>query len=423
MTLTDLPAEQELRPTEVPPEVPKVLFREARARRIRRRAAAAVLAIVAVAVAVVLGLVPSVPSKTDHLSWTPLGKASPLLTAVLPSSINGAAWVDYSGNLHLGQLGAGNQRIVTHAGASATTPLVAIGRSIFWVRTPTAPLLSSGHPQSTVVELDIASGIIKRVARGQAIFPSTDGRDLFIVKSSTSLVEIPVRPGNPKRTFVIPTGWYLNAGGGYANPIAVANGIVVQSSPGQSGRTPPTAAIWNPNASTIFRLGLDQGLIGSYTPAGAAYSLLAWVPGACETNPRCSLLVTNTRTRVSTRIHSPLPYGFDVGGVFSPSGDKLAVFLKTNSGLYSPATQLAIANVQTGDVRQVSGAFGEIGESVGWARWIPNTSTLIAGTFSTNYTKYNHYLVDSRTLTSRLLDFSDNNDLDINFSSVVVPRH
>jgi hypothetical protein len=420
MTLTTLPPGLEPRPTEVLPEPPKVLFREARARRIRRWTAMAVLTIVVVAV--VLGLALSVPSRNHHYSRTPLGKASPLPTTVLPSSINGAAWVDYSGNLHLGQLAADQQGIVTHAGASATTPLVAIGRSIFWVRTPTAPLPSSGHPQSTVVELDMASGIIRRVARGQAIFPSTDGRDLFIVKSSSSLVEISVRSGGSNRTFAIPTGWYLNAGGGYANPIAVANGIVVQSSPGQSGRTPPTAAIWNPNAGTIYRLGPDQGLIDAYTPAGAAYSLLAWVPGACETTARCSLLVTNTKTRASIRIHSPLPYGFDVGGVFSPSGNKLALFIKTNSGLYNPATQLAIANVQTGDLRQVPGAAGEIGESVGWARWIPNTDTLIAGTFSTEYTRYNHYLVDSRTLSSRLLDFSDNRDVDINFSAVVVPR-
>jgi hypothetical protein len=419
MTLTALPSELELRPTGVLPEVPKVLFPEARARRTRRWAAAALTVVV---VAVVLGLALSAPSSTGHHPRMPLSKASPLPTAVLPSAINGAAWVDYSGNLHLGQLGAGNQRIVTHAGASPTTPLVAIGRSIFWVRTPTAPIPSSGHPQSTVVELDIASGNVKRIARGQAIFLSTDGRDLFIVKSSSSLVEIPVRSSGPMRTFAIPTGWYLNAGGGYANPIAVANGIVVQSSPGQSGPTPPTAAIWNPNAGTISRLGADQGLIAAYTPAGAAYSLLAWVPGACETHPHCSLLVTNTRTRATIRLHSPLPYGFDVGGAFSPSGDTLALFIRTNSGLYNPATQLAIADVHSGDLRQVPGAAGEIGESVGWARWIPKTSTLIAGTFSTNYTKYNHYLVDSRTLTSRLLDFSDNGDLDINFSAVVVPR-
>jgi hypothetical protein len=50
-----------------------------------------------------------------------------------------------------------------------------------------------------------------------------------------------------------------------------------------------------------------------------------------------------------------------------------------------------------------------------------NSSSLIAGTFSTGYTRYNHYRVDARTLAVRLLDFSDNRDTDINFSAVVLP--
>jgi hypothetical protein len=185
--------------------------------------------------------------------------------------------------------------------------------------------------------------------------------------------------------------------------------------------TPPTAAIWNPETGAIVRLGPDQGLIGAFTPIGAPYSLLAWVPGSCEANPHCSLLVTNTQTRTSTRIRSPLPFGFDVGGAFSPNGEQLALFIKTNSGLYDPATQLAVANVRSGELRRVPGAAGEIGESVGWVRWIGDSDTLIAGTFSTNYTRYNHYLVNCRTLSSRLLDFSDNRDVDINFSAVVLP--
>jgi hypothetical protein len=131
--------------------------------------------------------------------------------------------------------------------------------------------------------------------------------------------------------------------------------------------------------------------------------------------------VTNTRTRTSTRIYSPLPYGFDVGGGFSPDGLQLALFIKTNTGLYDPATQLAVANILSGQLRLVPGVAGEIGESVGWVQWIADTDTLIAGTFASDYTNYNHYLVDSRTLAARLLDFSDNRNVDINFSAVVVP--
>jgi len=416
MTLTSSPLSLAER-THTPTEEPEALFREARARRKRRWIGGAVLTTAVLAATV--GLSVSRPVSSTAHARLARGQATPSPARLAPSPVARAAWVDYNGDLHLGQLTAGSQRIVTDAGASPTTPLVALGGDIFWVRMGTAP--SPARAESTVDELDVSSGVVKRVAQGQTIFPSIDSRDLFIVRSDSALVEIPVRSAGPRRTFAIPSGWYLNAGSGLSNPIAVANGIVVQSSQGQTGRTPPTAAIWNPETGAIVRLGPDQGLIGAFTPIAAPYSLLAWVPGACETNPHCSLLVTNTQTRTSTRIRSPLPFGFDVGGAFSPNGEQLVLFIKTNSGLYDPATQLAVANVRSGELRRVPGAAGEIGESVGWVRWIGDSDTLIAGTFSTNYTSYNHYLVNSRTLGSRLLDFSDNRDVDINFSAVVLP--
>ena len=412
MTLTSSPPtllEQTAAPTEV-------LFREAHARRRQRWVWGAILTVVTL-VALVVSLVASFAlGSTSHLRLKSGHVSSP---AVLSRSGSSAAWVDYSGNLHVGGLATGSQHIVTHAGASPTTPLVAIGDDIFWVRMSNTP--SSAYQRPVVDELNVSSGSITPVARGQTIFLSIDSRDLFVVQSNSSLLELPIGRSGPSRTFAIPPGWYLTAGGGYSNPIVVANGIVVQSSQGQTGKTPPTAAIWDPNTGGIIRLGRDQGLIGAYTPAGALYSLLAWVPGSCETDPHCSLLVTNTRTMTSIRIHSPLPYGFDVGGAFSPSGRRLALFIKTNSGDYDPSTQLAVANVHTGQLRRVPRAAGQIGESVGWVRWISDTSSLIAGTFSTNYTRYNHYLVDVQTLTARVLDFSDNRDIDINFSAVVLP--
>jgi hypothetical protein len=177
---------------------------------------------------------------------------------VLPGSGPDAAWVDYSGNLRVGQLAAGAQHIVTRAGASPTSPLVAIGDDIFWVRMSSDT--SRGNPPPVVDELDVASGIVRRVTQGQTIFPSVDSRSLFVVQSNSSLLEVPVRSIGTRRTFVIPSGWYLTTGGGLSNPIAVANGIIVQSSQGQTGRTPPTAAIWNPRTGMIMRLGPDRDL-------------------------------------------------------------------------------------------------------------------------------------------------------------------
>jgi hypothetical protein len=364
-----------------------------------------------------LGATPLTPSRTLAVRRDPSG------TGGRYSSANAAAWVDYNGDLHLGSLAAGTQRIVTRAGASPTTPLVALDGMVFWVRPTMHYSPATGFAPPIVDELDIASGTVRHLTEGKSIFASSDGRSLFVLQSDSNLVEMPVGRAGPTRTYSIPFGWYLNAGGSISNPIAVANGILVQSMQGQTGVTPSTAAIWNPSTGSIRRLGTDQGLIGAFTPRDARYSLLAWVPGNCESDPRCSLLVTNTQTGRSVQIHSPLPYGFDVGGAFSPDGTRLAVFLKSNSGLYNPRTQLAIADTRTGTLQLVPGAAGEIGESVGWARWLPGTNELMAGTFSVNYERDNHYVVNARTLSARLLDFIDNRNLDIDFSAVVVASH
>jgi hypothetical protein len=134
MTLTSAPPSLAER-TRTPIEEPKVLFREARARRRRRWVGGAVLTIAALLA--FIGLVASVRvGSADHLRSTPGRASAPL---VLPSSGHSAAWVDYDGNLHVGQLAAGSQHTVAHAGASPTTPLVAIGDDIFWVRVGSVP--------------------------------------------------------------------------------------------------------------------------------------------------------------------------------------------------------------------------------------------------------------------------------------------
>ncbi len=63
---------------------------------------------------------------------------------------------------------------------------------------------------------------------------------------------------------------------------------------------------------------------------------------------------------------------------------------------------------------------GEIGESVGWARWLPGGTSVLAGTFSSDYRTYNHYLVDVRTGAVKRVDFSSNRNLDVNFSSSTI---
>ena len=58
--------------------------------------------------------------------------------------------------------------------------------------------------------------------------------------------------------------------------------------------------------------------------------------------------IADTGTGRNLTVHSPLPYGFDIGGAFSPEGSRLAVFVKTNSGAVNPAMQLAIVDTRDG---------------------------------------------------------------------------
>ena len=93
--------------------------------------------------------------------------------------------------------------------------------------------------------------------------------------------------------------------------------------------------------------------------------------------------------------------------------------MKTNAGDVNPAMQLAIVDVATGTLRLVPGVKGEIGESVGWAQWLPAGDQVLAGTFSSEYRTYNHYLVNTQSNTGRLANFSGNQNTDVNFSSAI----
>ena len=198
----------------------------------------------------------------------------------------------------------------------------------------------------------------------------------------------------------MPSGWYVGSGAGLGDPMAVGQGVLVQSQAAQSTSQAPKLALWNLRTGRVRVLGRVWGLVASHTTAhGASY--LAWFPGSCEreAGPSCSLLITDTATLKSVSVRSPFPYGFDLGGAFSPSGRQLAVFVKTNAGDVNPAMQLASVDVATGTLRLVPGVKGEIGESVGWAQWLPTGDQVLAGTFSSEYRTYNHYLVNTQSNT------------------------
>ena len=418
---------------------PQALFPEARARQRRRWTFALLLtALVLIAALLIsiltIGSIRTPPGTGIHPTTGPVTRTSgvPLL-----------AWVDYLGNLHVGNASTGKQAIVGRAKADPTIPLVSLGGRLFWVdtgcsyadisRCPYSPV--SGYTPLQVKEFDPATKRTSSLGPGDAVFAAANGRSIFVVRPrldcpatvqgtcdpyAEDLVTIPLERGEARRVVAVPTGWYLNAGAGYSNPISVANGILVQSALAQVSSTPPRLGLWDPATGRIRQLGRDWGLIDAHTSPNEHSSLLAWLPGSCQADPHCGLRITDTVTGHSLEVRSPLPYGFDVGGAFSPDGSELAVFVKTNTGDVDPSMQLGLVSTSTGSLRLVPGVQGEIGESVGWARWLPGGTSVLAGTFSSEYRTYNHYLINAKSGAVKVVDFSADRNRDVNFSASTI---
>ena len=419
---------------------PEALFQEARARRHRRWLLGVLLLIVALGAALLVSVVmigsakaPPVPAVRSTATPAAVTSTAPLL-----------AWVDYLGNLHIGNATTGTQSVVARAKADPTIPLVSLGGRLFWVGTGCAYAGISKCPYSDdggvipsqVKEYDPATGVTVSLGRGDAVFAAADGRSIFVERqhldcpasptapcdpNAEQVVQIPLAAGGQRHLFSVPSGWYVNAGDGLANPISVAGGILVQSARPGVSVTPARFGLWDLATGHIRPLGRDWGLIDAHTAPRGHSSLLAWLPSTCDDGQGCGALeIADTGSGRILTVHSPLPYGFDIGGAFSPDGSLLAVFVKTNSGAVDPAMQLAVVNTRTGSLQLIPGVQGEIGESVGWARWLPDGTSVLAGTFSSDYRTYNHYLVDVRTGAVKLVDFSSNRNLDVNFSSSTI---
>src|SRR5581483_5450278 len=115
------------------------------------------------------------------------------------------------------------------------------------------------------------------------------------------------------------------------------------------------------------------------TPPGANYSLVAWWRGSCWPSS-CTIEITNTATRSTRILRSPLGHGFAYGVAFSPDGGELAAFANTFGISATPApAELAIISTRTGAVRLVPRVSLLTGEDIAWARWLPGGKMLLAG--------------------------------------------
>ena len=389
----------------------QALFKEARRRR-RRRWLAGTAAVLVVAVAVAVSAVswPGQPAGHGPGGVRPVGPAQAVSSSVA------LVWFDGT-SLRVGYLQPGGA-VSEHAVAEVNAhylPLVPAGGRVYWVDPAGTFVPALGHWSQVVRYLDVATGTIGIAGAGQTVFLSADGRDLFMSQTATTLTETPVTGPGAIRQLTLPRGWYLPGGDGLADlfsgaGLATANGIVVQSQP-DPGPAGLVLALWNPARGRVTVIGRARGVIGAYTPPGARYSLLAWVPARC-----CALTVTNTETRSATTVHSPLPGGFALGGAFSPAspaGARLAVYLNAGSGA---SARLALVDLATGALRVVPGVRVALGPDIAWARWLPGGSSLIA-----QATTGSGYLVDAGTLAVRPLAVRGRGAVDVNFTAAVVP--
>jgi hypothetical protein len=387
----------------------QALFEEARRRCRRRRlayAAISLILVVAVAVGLTTGWPPGGAAPAGQRHAPLAGAGEPAFT--LPAAT--VAWVDYQGQLHVGDVATRVQGVVASVPA-----LAGIGRLL----QADGRLYAAGA--GVIRQFNIATGAVRQVARGDGIFASADGQHLYITRGSGGLFELPADGSGDLRQLSIPAGWYLDP-----PDQAVAGGIVVVGPhpADQPGRR-SILAIWNPGTGSVKIVSSGGStVLAAYTPRGARFSLLAWQAAGCLTG-NCPIDITNTSSMTTVTVRSPLRHGFTIpGAAFSPDGTQLAVFARTAS--LSPfranRSDLGLVSTSAGSVRLVPGAQLDTTEDAGWAVWLPGGTRLLAGALDFSYA------VDANTRAARPFFFfpggADHDIMDtpdLNFSSVLLP--
>jgi hypothetical protein len=331
------------------------------------------------------------------------------------------AWVDYSGQLHIGDVAT----LAQHA--AGTIPALA---GAGWLVQAGGRIYGAGP--AVIMEFDPETGTTLRLGPGVGVFPSADGRHAYVERTSTSLVELRASGRGVLRRLHAPAGWYLvpNAAGEVTAGVGGA-GILVSSRPDGPSRSPWNLATWNPATGKVTLVASGAVAVGAYTAPGGRYSLIAWAPAPCTfTFRNCPIEITNTATRATVTARSPLPYGFAQSAAFSPDGTRLAVFERTasiNSSCCANNSVLAIVSTRTGAVRAVRAARLVTQEDAGWIVWLPGGTRLLAGALAYSYA------VDATTYAARPFFFfpqtadgpdADHNIMDtpdVNFSAVLLP--
>ena len=387
----------------------EALFAAARRRRRRRVAWAACCLVLAGSAAA--GLMAGWPRQDARQPAAGTAVPRPAPDVTLPAVR--LAWVDYGGQLHLGNLASRDQHVVATVDASPADPMIQADGHLYWA--------DSRSGAAPIRDYDIATTRIRYLARRYSVFAAADRRHIFIAQAATKLIELPASGIGRPRRLALPAGWHLS--GGLGN-WSVAGGIVIYSGPADERRGCPRWAIWNPGTGQVKIIGRALDVLDTVTLPGARYSLLAWSSGCPH---HCQLGITNTATLARVTVRSPGRYGFTYGGLFSsgafsPDGRHLAVFLNTTDPqdpYRLPYSELGIASTGTGVLRLLPAVRLVTTEDVAWARWLPG-GRLLAGAESGSYA------VNTQTLAARPFSFSGSpgQDImssgDINFSATVL---
>jgi hypothetical protein len=389
----------------------QVLFAEARRRRRRRRLAAAVVGLVLAGLAAAVG----------SGAWSHQPRGGPAHAARSPAAAQRVpgftlppatvAWVDYSGQVHIGNVATLAQRAVAQAADPPCCTLIAAGHRIYWAG-------QSGH-RDYVQEYDLATGVLRNVAPGWAVFASASGRDIYIAQSGRRLLVLPADGSGPARPLVTPPGWQM-----VPLPWAVTGGIVL-------GSDGPRQAIgvWSPRAGRVRVIGHGFVMAAWTSPSGHG-SLIAWQPAACPL--RCPIEITSIPAGRTLTVRSPLPYGFlGQGGdmAFSPDGTELAALVSASRPNPETAERFmpALVNTATGTVRLARRAILANGEFAGWLVWLPGADRLLAGP-AADLGRYAGYAIDTRAAAARPFTFFPGSSYlanaasDITYGAVLVPR-
>jgi hypothetical protein len=427
-----------------PPKEPTVdgtqdLFEEARHRRRRRRLVVGVVLVTLLLGGVIAGLMAAGGGGRNAQITATRPHPTPAAVAPSKAATPGAtelAWIA-SGGLHLGSPSQGTNHLVPQTSAATATRLLRIGSRVYflvrhaiaWRCNPEAGCVRLQTAGSHVAVFDTRTGRLRSLGTGINLTTTTDGRDLLVALNQSHLVELSPTGVRLSRVWTIPSGYSLDTYAPQHPVVAVADGIVIQSTrPTRlpSGEAAPdsayTLAFWDPTRGSVRILGRDLFVIGSYTAPRAKHSLVAWVDGAHSGR----LALTDTATFKTRLVTSPLSstdteFGnnFLGGGGFSPDGRQLAAFVTAFRPHDWPNAQLVLVNPTNGSVRLVGNTVVQIGEPQGWATWSPSGRELFGGSYREG-SVIQAFELKAGQNTATLLSLDRNANDDVTGSAVAV---